>query len=193
MDADHARRNYDNESFWYFNVGTVAYAHIAANAIIHTLANHDNTDEVGELNAELIDEALDEANHRVIAAAAHWSKGADFHFRLGDVVHDASTVNDHPSGFDCTRNISESVSWFHCADGDCDQQAPCLNCPAVRRLGTLVCRTDLDKTIDTILRLSTDERHEPDLEQLGPLPAPEGPAAHCLKAIRHLAEMAHGL
>ena len=27
---------------------------------------------------------------------------------------------------------------------------------------------------------------------MGPLPAPEGPAAHCLKAIRHLAELASG-
>ena len=188
-DTEHARRNNDNESFWNFSVGAVAYAHIAANAVINTLADHDNTDEVDELDAELIDEALDEANHRATAAAASWFRAADFHFQLGEVVHDASAVNDQPCGFDCTRNTSENVSWFHCANGDNDQQAPCLNCPAVQRLGTLICSTDLGETINTILSLYTDERQEPDLEQLGPLPTPEGAAAHCLKAVQHLAKM----
>ncbi len=189
-DAQHAWRNYDSESFWYFTTGALAYAHIAANAVIGTLADHDNSDEVGELDADLIDEQLEEANHDVTMAVAHWFRGAAFHFQLGEVVHDVSTVNDRPSGFDCTRNTSESVSWFHCAAGDNDRQAPCLNCPAVQRLGTLICRTDLHETIDTILGLAQGERREPDLERLGPLPSPAGPASHCLKAIRNLDELA---
>ena len=122
-------------------------------------------------------------------AVAHWFRGAAFHFQLGEVVHDVSTVNDHPSRFDCTRNMSQSVSWFFCAQHT-ERQSPCLNCPAVQRLGTLICHTDLDETIDTILGLAQGERREPDLQRLGPLPSPEGPAAHCLKAIRHLAELA---
>ena len=189
-DAQHAWRNYDSESFWYFTTGALAYAHIAANAVIGTLADHDNSDEVDELDADLIDEQLEEANHDVAMAVAHWFRGADNHRQLNQVVHDVSTVNDHPSGFDCTRNTSESVSWFHCAAGDNDRQAPCLNCPSVRKLGTLTCSTDLDESIDDIIFLLQGKRHEPNLDQLGPLPAPEGPAAHCLKAIRHLAELA---
>ena len=172
----------------------MAYAHIAANAVINTLANHDNSDEVGGINnADLIDEDLQETNHHVTMAVAHWFRGADNHQQLNKVVHDVSTVNDHPSGFHCTWNTSERVSWFRCARGDHDRQAPCFNCPAVQRLGTLVCRTDLDESIDTILSLSQGQRHEPDLEWLGPLPAPEGPAAHCLQAIRHLPNWRAGL
>ncbi len=189
-DARHAMRNNDNESFWYFSATTVAYSHIAANAVIHTLSNHDNRDEVGEFYADLIDEKLAEANHRVTMALADWFEAAQFHFKLGDVIYDASTVNDHPSGFDCTRNTSQNVSWFHCAGTDRDRQAPCLNCPAVPKLGTPTCSTNLSHTIDTILELATGERYEPEMDQLGPLPPPESPAAHCRHAIGHLAELA---
>ncbi|MCY4555671.1 MAG: hypothetical protein OXF79_04690 [Chloroflexi bacterium] len=192
-DAQHAMLNRDNETFWYFGATTVAYSHIAANAVIHTLANHDNRDEVGELNADLIDEKLAEANHRVTMALADWFRAAEFHFKLGDVVHDVSTVNDHPSGFDCTRDTSQNVSWFHCANGDYDRQAPCLNCPAVQKLGTPTCSTNLEHAIDTILEISTGRRREPNMDQLGPMPPPESPVAHCRHAIGHLAEMARSL
>ena len=189
-DAQHAMRNNDNESFWHFSATTVAYSHIAANAVIHTLSNHDNRDEVGEFYADLIDEKLAEANHRVTMALADWFRAAEFHFKLGDVVHDVSTVNDHPSGFDCTRDTSQNVSWFHCAGMDRDRQAPCLNCPSVQKLGTPTCSTNLEHAIDTILELATGERYEPNMDHLGPMPPPESPAAHCRHAIGHLAEMA---
>lgn len=190
-DAKYALQHQDDESFWHFSAAALAYVDIAASAVINTLANHDNRDEVGELNAELIDEELEEANHHVTMAIADWFRAAQFHYKLDDVVYDVSTVNDHPSGFDCTRNTSQNISWFHCANGDNDRQAPCLNCPAMQKLGNPIYRTKLDRTIDNMLKLSTGERYEPDLQQLGPLPSPEGPAAHCRHAIQHLAEMAH--
>ena len=189
-DAKHAMRNRDDESFRYFSAITVAYSHIAANTVIHTLANHDNRDEVGEFNADLIDEELEEANHRVAKALTNWFGAAEFHSKLGDMVYDVSTVNDHPSGFDCTRDTSQNVSWFHCAGIDRDRQAPCLNCPAVQKLGTPTCNTNLEQTIHAILELPTGERYEPEVNHLGSMPATEDPAAHCRHAIGHLAEMA---
>ena len=192
-DAQYSRRNVDDESFWHFTASAVAYAHIAANAVINTLANRDNREEVGEINAELIDEALEEANRFVTTATAAWFRAAEFHFKLGDVVYDLSNVNDHPSGFDCTRNTSQNVSWFHCADADRDRQAPCLNCPSVQKLGNPIYSTKLDRNIETILKAANDGRQEPDLQQLGPLPPPEGPATHCRHAIQLLAKVAERL
>ena len=63
---------------------------------------------------------------------------------------------------------------------DMVRQASYRNCPTNRNPDTLVC------TIDPIISVSSGEMREPDLHQLGPLPTPEGPAVHCLKAIRQL-------
>ena len=183
-----AAQNQD-ESFWYFTTAALAYAHMAAKAIVNTLAGYDNRCEVGEIDSDLIDENLDNAGHAVSMATASWFRAAQSYQGLDDAADAVSKVADHPSGFDCTRNISQSTSWFHCAY-DTQQEAPCLNCPSIRRLRIQNRQTEFDQTIEFILEMSSPDNREPDLEELGPLPDPENPAAHCLKAIQHLAELA---
>ena len=189
-DAQYTIRHWTNPSFWHFSASALAYVHIAASAVIKTLANHDNRAEVCGPDTDLINDELDTANQQVTMALADWFRGANYNHELGAVIHRVFSVADHPSGFDCTRNSSQTTSWFHCAV-DVRQQAPCFNCPSVKKLGTLVCNSDMASSIDTILRLSEGQRYEADVEQLGPLPVPEAPATHCRHAVQHLAELAH--
>ena len=60
----------------------------------------------------------------------------------------------------------------------------------MQKLGNPIYRTSFDSAIDSILKLSTSERYEPDLQQLDTPPSPEGPAVHCRHAIRSLTEIA---
>ena len=167
----------------------LAYARIAATAIVNTLANYDNRDEVGELDAELIDETLSDANDVVTVSTSPWFDATQTQDNYGRIIRQITQVADHPSGFDCTRNISQPASWFSCASHRL-QEAPCLVCPSIKNLGTLICSTDVEATIDYILEMAQYETEELDLEELGPMPEPEHPVTHCFKAIEHIVQMA---
>lgn len=179
----------DADPFWFFSTAGLAYARMAATAIVNTLANYDNRDEVGELGAEFIDDDLSDADNVVTVSTAPWFEAAQTQDNYGSIIRQITEVADHTSGFDCTRNISQPGSWFSCASHRL-RETPCLVCPSIKNLGTLICSTDLEATIDYILEMAQHETEELDLEQLGPMPEPEHPVIHCFKAIVHIAQMA---
>ena len=192
-DAIHTRKNRDDESFWYFCATTLAYAQIGGNAVIRTLANHHSTSAGDDINTRLIDQELDRANSDVTMTVSEWFRAASVNDQLHETIDQVSNVSDHPSGFDCTRNATATLSWFHCANGDSernDRHSPCLNCPAALAIGNETFRTNLAEAINQAIRTSRPVPDAPNLLQCGPLPAAEGPATHCLKAIHHLAEIA---
>ena len=83
---------------------------LLVNVVIRVPANHDNSHLAGGTSgADLIDEELEEANHYSSMVVAAASRSSDVNDRLGDVVHKASKVAGHHSGFDHSSNISQAV------------------------------------------------------------------------------------